>query len=242
MWTLRPQGKPHSRRLYAICSTIVAGVCVAALLGTSTPAVGASGTPVTMAALGDSISKAFNTHSDPATVPSPVDPTACPDGEGGLTGFPFDCPPNSWSTGTSAAVDSVYLRLLSTDPALTGHQNNDAVSGVRVDDLSRQAQLAVQQGADFVTIDIGVNDACTATLADETPVSKFRSAFQDALTTLAKSQNHPVIEVMSIPNVYREWQLFHNDPNAQFRWGLAHVCLPCSPTPPRPPLPTPHDA
>jgi len=180
--------------------------------------------PSSMAALGDSISQAFNTHADPASVPPVVDLTACPDGFGGLSGVPLDCPRNSWSTGTNPAVRSEYQRLVAAHPALRGHQANYAVTGARVSDLARQAQLAVAQRAQFVTIEIGTNDVCAPTWADVTYLQAFRAQFTSAMSILARSPAHPVIQVVSIPNVYRIWQLFHDDPNAQLRWGAAQVC------------------
>jgi hypothetical protein len=32
------------------------------------------------------------------------------------------------------------------------------------------------------------------------------------------------IFVSSIPNIYRLWALFRNDPRAQFVWGIAQIC------------------
>lgn len=218
--------RPRRTRQAALAGVALAAGLVLATSPVTTAAAAADTTasPRSMAALGDSISQAFNTHADPATVPSPPDITRCPDGQGGSTGFPFDCPPNSWSTGTNPAVNSIYQRLLASDPALAGHATNDAVSGITVSDLNRQAQLATAQGAAFVTVDIGVNDACTPTVAAETPLSTFRSQFAAGLEALAASPAHPTIQVISIPNILREWQLFHADANAQFRWNLAQIC------------------
>jgi len=210
---------------------LVAGALVltpAAAIGATAAAPSApprgSTLPSSMAALGDSISQAFNTHADPATVPAIADLTACPDGLGGLSGVPLECPRNSWSTGTNPAVRSTYQRLVATNPALAGHQANDAVTGAAVDDLARQARLAVAQRAQFVTIEIGSNDACAPTWAEVTTRQAFRARFASAMSILARSPAHPVIQVVSIPNLYRLWQLFHDDPNAQVRWSLAQVC------------------
>src|SRR5215207_11615330 len=69
--------------------------------------------PNSMAALGDSITRAFNTCI-----------------------FPFvDCPANSWATGTNATVNSFYSRLLAVNPGISGHLFNDARSGAKIADL-----------------------------------------------------------------------------------------------------------
>ncbi|MGX9898772.1 SGNH/GDSL hydrolase family protein [Arthrobacter sp. SA17] len=95
--------------------------------------------PRSMAALGDSITRA---HS-----------VCC---------HPGDQPELSWSTGSNAAqgIQSHYRRLLEVQPGLS--RNNNAVSGSTAADLPAQAAAAASQGADYVTILIGANDLCAA--------------------------------------------------------------------------------
>src|SRR5205809_5971798 len=82
----------------------------------ATADVAQTGYPSSIASTGDSITRAFNTCS-----------------------FPYiDCPQNSWSTGTSSTVNSIYLRLLALNPAISGHNSNRAVSGARMADLAGQ--------------------------------------------------------------------------------------------------------
>jgi hypothetical protein len=191
-----------------------------------------------MAALGDSFTVAFNAHPNNAVVPSPPDLTACPDGLGpfgdpttlGLpASFGLDCPSNSWSTGTNPAVDSLYQRILANNPAIAGHTANYAVTAVNVSDLPRQATLAAQQGAQLVTVDIGINDACAplgSNGGQQTPIAAFKTEFQQAIGILASAPSGPHILVASIPNLDRTWWLFHNDPNAQLRWPFGVICPP----------------
>ncbi|GAA2128169.1 SGNH/GDSL hydrolase family protein [Nocardioides bigeumensis] len=49
-----------------------------------------------------------------------------------------DARSNSWATGDSPKVDSVYKRLLDSHPALKDHNYNGAVDGSRVDNLELQ--------------------------------------------------------------------------------------------------------
>jgi len=223
------RGRLGSRLTWLVAALLV--VSPAAAIASAAPAAPAAQQPrghlpSSMAALGDSISQAFNTHSDPATVPAVVDLTACPDGLGTVSGIGLNCPRNSWSTGTNPAVRSEYQRLVAAHPALRGHQANYSVTGATVSDLARQARLAVAQRAQLVTIEIGTNDVCAPTWADVTSLPAFRAQFSRAMAILARSPAHPVIQVVSIPNVYRIWQLFHDDPNAQLRWSAAQVCQP----------------
>src|SRR6478609_8457179 len=121
-------------------AAFVAGAVIAGSLFGSTAASAAPPLPARMAALGDSITQAAMTCS-------------------ALT----SCPTNSWSTGSTTSVNSHYLRLKARNSALVGY--NDAVSGNASAQLPGQASKAASQGAQYVTIEMGANDACTSTVA-----------------------------------------------------------------------------
>lgn len=82
-------------------------------------------------------------------------PTAYPNGivvmgHSGATGYDSnplnreaDAPENSWATGDNPAVNSIYRRILARHPAIEGHAFNVARSGSDVNDLMRQARIAV---------------------------------------------------------------------------------------------------
>jgi hypothetical protein len=220
------------------------GLVLAALTIAATALVSLGGTaraatwPNSMAAIGDSFSTAFNAHPNDAVVPSPPDLSACPDGLGpfgdpasfGLPpSFGLDCPSNSWSTGTNPAVNSLYQRILAHNPAIAGHAANYAVTAVSASDLPHQATLAANQGAELVTIDIGINDACAplgSNDGQQTPPATFGAEVQQAMSILASAPSHPHILFVSIPNLNRTWSRFHNDPNAQVRWLIGVICPP----------------
>ena len=117
-----------------------------ALPAPSALAASASATPTatSFAALGDSITRAFDTCTLAYT----------------------DCPANSWATGANASVGSWYLRLHGQNPVLA--DNNDAKTGATMADLPGQAASAVGQGADLVAILMGANDVCTSTVSSMT--------------------------------------------------------------------------
>lgn len=52
---------------------------------------------------------------------------------------------NSWVTGDSPVVNSIYLRMLAQNPELDGNNSNLAVDGSTVDDLPRQVELALAE-------------------------------------------------------------------------------------------------
>jgi lysophospholipase L1-like esterase len=161
--------------------------------------------PRVMAALGDSITRGYNTTG-----------TGCPTGPG------LDCPKNSWATGTNPAVDSVRERLDAISPQpLTAY--NDAVSGARAVNLLSQAEVAAGQNPELVLIEIGANDACAT---PQTPTATFREQVRSALQVLVSSNKQVYIQLMSIPDINNLRTIFTEppDPNALLRWELFHVC------------------
>jgi lysophospholipase L1-like esterase len=189
-------------------ATVLAALgLVAALVGcdrTTQPAAPRPPTyPSSMDALGTSTTRGYNTDC----------PTAW-----------IDCPDNSWATGTNAAVNSIYLRLLALNPRLRNNNANDAVSGSMMADLEQQARNAVRRKVELVTIAMGTNDACGGRAGAMTEISAFRTDFTSAMDTLTSGLPKASIRVVSIPNVYRLWELFHADPNAVKAWRASHFC------------------
>ena len=162
----------------------------------------ASAIPSSMASTGDSITRAFNT-----------------------CGFPYvDWPANSWSTGSSSTVNSHYRRILAANPAIAGRTLNDAATGADMADLLGQAQRAVSQGAQYVTVLLGANDVCASSEAAMTPVATFRAQFEQALTTLSTGLPNAAIFVVSIPDVYSLWAVYRDSFTARTVWTLAGIC------------------
>ncbi|MGN8553930.1 UNVERIFIED_CONTAM: GDSL-type esterase/lipase family protein [Microbacterium sp. SLM126] len=154
-----------------------------------------------MAALGDSITQASMTCSS-------------------LT----SCPANSWSTGTTTSVNSHLLRLRATAAPDNLAGFNNAVAGAASSALNGQAQKAVAQGAQYVTIEIGANDACTRTVGAMTPTATFKANVQAAMATLSASPSAPQIFLASIPNLQRMYDLSKSSLSARFAWGLLGIC------------------
>jgi lysophospholipase L1-like esterase len=184
---------------------VLLGLVAAALsLPAATAAAAAPSPPDSMAALGDSITRAAD--------------VCCWYG---------DHPPQSWSTGDGLfdGITSHYERLLALNPAVYGRNYNDARSGAKMSDAKGQAEAAVAQGARYVTVLMGGNDACTSSRTTMTSVDTFRAEFSGTMSTLAAGLppgSH--VFVGSIPNIYRLWQLFHGNFAAQLVWSVAHIC------------------
>jgi hypothetical protein len=150
--------------------------------------------PPTTAALGDSITRGFNA--------GPV---------------PFrDAPSYSWATGTH--VSSTAQRLQSRV------MFNDAKDGARMRDLPAQAARAAVQGADRVLILMGANDICHGGVAAMTSTARFRSDFESALRVFATRLPEARIEVLSIPDLYRLWQIESGRFLARTAWRFLHLC------------------
>ncbi len=190
-WTLR-------RALVALLSFSIALVLLVSPAAATKP-------PRTIAALGDSITRGYNTSGP-----------GCP------TGPALDCSKNSWATGTNPLVNSFRERLDASFPGeLTAY--NDAVSGARAVNILAQAQVAASQDPDLVLIEIGANDACAST---PTPTATFRSQVRAGLETLAAGNPRGYVQLMSIPDVNQLRTIFTSPPdqNALLRWSLFNVC------------------
>ena len=160
--------------------------------------------PTSMAAIGDSITRAAD--------------VCCWYG---------DHPANSWSTGGASwdRVNSHFERLRILDPAITGHNYNDAVSGAKMSNGPAQARRAVTQQAEYVTLLLGANDLCTASPRSMTAVGTFRALLQQTLQILmAGLPRNAVVFVSSIPDVYQLWRIYHTSWTARLVWDVADIC------------------
>jgi lysophospholipase L1-like esterase len=184
----------------AIALTVLA----AAVLACAPAAAAAPPPPSSIAGIGDSITRAFD--------------VCCWYG---------DHPAQSWSTGGMPfdGISSHYERLLGLTSAVAGHNYNDARTGAKMRDAQGQAATAVTQGAQYVTILMGANDACTSSRATMTAVADFRAQFSAAMATLDTGLPAGAhVFVSSIPNVYRLWQVLRSDLAAQLVWFGAQIC------------------
>jgi lysophospholipase L1-like esterase len=187
------------RRWHLVLFVVLAALALACE-GTGTaapePTGTAKGLPASMGALGDSITAGYGTCFTLVA-----------------------CSRNSWSTGSSAAVDSHYRRIRDDNAAIKGNAENYAVPGARARDLARQADRAVDDKVQYVTVLIGANDACTDRVTDMTRPGTFRKQVDTALARLRKGLPKTRVLVVSIPDIYRLWQLGHDNERAVRAWS-----------------------
>ena len=165
---------------------------------------GAPALPDSMAAIGDSITRAFD---------------ACC--------FYGEWPERSWSTGGNPndPTRSHFERILAQNPAIQGNKYNDAVTGAKMADAPAQAERAVSQQVEYVTILMGGNDVCARSYGEMTPTDVFRAQFQETMDILTQGlPPDSLVFVASIPNVYRLWEIFHTDWQARLVWETAGIC------------------
>lgn len=184
-----------TRRLLA---AFAAALCITALAASAALAV----YPNSIAATGDSITRAFNTCA-----------------------FPFvDCPANSWATGTEAAVNSFYSRLLAVNPSIRGNLFNDARSGAKMADLPGQITTVVSQRPEYVVVEMGANDVCTSEEGTMTTVASYRTNLESAMRTLTERLPSTRISVGSIPNIYQLWSVLRGNRSAVSTWSSLSIC------------------
>jgi lysophospholipase L1-like esterase len=179
---------------------LAAGLVAALLVGT--PAIADPGPPPSsMASMGDSITRGFN-----------------------ASGFFSDWPSRSFSTGNNTGVSSHYRKILAKNAAISGRNFNDAESGANAADMPAQANLAVGQGVQYVTILIGANDACTSSEAAMTPVATYRGHIDTALATLKAGLPNAKVALISVPDIKRLWQVGMVNSSARSTWSLFGIC------------------
>lgn len=169
----------------------------------ASPRPRASGLPSSMVALGDSITVGF---------------AACV--------APAPCPRNSWAIGEGGTVNSHYARILERNPAIRGQARTVAAPRATSADLPAQARSAASVRADYVTVLIGANDACRGGIGDMTEPRVFRSNVDSALRILRERMPQARILVVSIPDVYRLWQVGHTSAAVTRIWTTFGICPP----------------
>jgi lysophospholipase L1-like esterase len=178
-------------------------VCVVVGLLAPVSAAAAPALPNSMAALGDSITRAYDVCCSYR-----------------------DHPGQSWSTGGAwyDGISSHYERIKRHNSAITGHAYNDAVTGARMSAAVDQARAAAGQHATYVTVLLGANDLCTSSPSTMTSTDTFGTQFSQAMATLKQQLPQARIFVSSIPNIYQLWKVLHTNPIAQTVWATAHIC------------------
>jgi lysophospholipase L1-like esterase len=134
-----------------------------------------------------------------------------------------------WSTGYNPydTVLSLNERFETADPLNYLENNatrdgfmNQAVSGAKMDDFVEQAYKVVaaaeqtpDQSVGLLTILLGNNDVCAASLEDMTPPGQFETQFRAGLDVLAASEaaKNAHIHVSSIPAIYWLWDVMRQN-------------------------------
>lgn len=188
---------PKVTRLLLLPFVMLAAFTAAQPTPTAPPPT-SSPPPTSMAALGDSITRALA--------------VCCSNDDNSL---------HSWSTGHGPGdgVSSHYERLTGLDPAITGHNHNNAISGSRARHLPDQAELAVEQNVEYVTILVGANDLCTSSAATMTSEAEFASHIKTALATLDRGLPRARIFIGSIPDLYQLWNVLEDNAEAREAWS-----------------------
>jgi lysophospholipase L1-like esterase len=186
-----------------VARILVLALAVASAGLVAQPAWAAPPLPASMAAIGDSITRAYD--------------VCCSYG---------DHPGQSWSTGSTSydGIASHYERIRQLNSAITGHAYNDAVTGAKMSAAPGQATQAVNQGARYVTILLGANDLCTSSVSTMTSPEDFQAYFSRAMATLLAGGQDRYVFVSSIPNLYQLWQVLHTNSLARTVWATAKIC------------------
>jgi lysophospholipase L1-like esterase len=186
--------------LLVLVAAVWLGGCKATDLPPTGEQTGGTNLPSSMASIGDSISAGY-----------------------GACLVLTDCYRDSWATGDGAMVASHYRRILAGNKAIEGHAANFAHSGATAADLIGQADEAAAFKPGYLTVMIGSNDACRPAITDMTSVDLFRSEVTTALGKVKAGSPKTHVLLVSVPNIYRLWQIGHDNRVARTVWS-AGIC------------------
>ncbi|MGW4028145.1 SGNH/GDSL hydrolase family protein [Streptomyces sp. NPDC004838] len=164
------------------------------------PAIVWDRSPDSIAAVGDSITRGFDTCV-----------------------LLSDCPEASWATGTDEKVRSLALRLLGEPAALAERAWNYARTGAEVADLPAQMTKAAAREPELVTVMVGANDACADSTDLMTPVEDFRESFTGAMRELRRTAPKAQVYVSSVPDLKQLWSTGRDNPLSRQIWKLG-IC------------------
>jgi lysophospholipase L1-like esterase len=82
----------------------------------------------------------------------------------------------------------------------------------------------VAQHAQYVTIEIGANDACRSAESLMTPVSDYRARIDAGLTTLKHGLPNTQVFIASIPDLKRLWYIGKGSAAARWAWDYFDIC------------------
>ncbi len=157
--------------------------------------------PESLAAIGDSITRAFDACS-----------------------LLSDCPEVSWATGTDSGVASLAQQLLGDEAAVAERSWNLAESGAQAADLPAQAREAVVHEPALVTVMIGGNDACAPDVESMTPVADFRAYFTETVDIIRGQLPRTQVYVSSVPDLMQLWSEGSDSLMARSVWQMASIC------------------
>jgi lysophospholipase L1-like esterase len=188
----------HRRLVIALLAVGILAGLLAPIPAAASPAL-----PTSMAALGDSITRAYDVCCSYR-----------------------DHPGQSWSTGGTwyDGITSHYERIKRRNGAIAGHAYNNAVTGAKMAAAPAQASAAAAQHAAYVTVLLGANDLCTSSPSTMTSTDTFKTQFRQAMATLKQQLPRARIFVSSIPDIYQLWKVLHPNRVARTVWAAAGIC------------------
>ena len=136
---------------------------------------------------------------------------------------PGQCAQVSWSGGSDPAVGSIALRLAAAS-GVEPQVVNAARDGGDVGDALDRVDEVIQAGPQLVTVLLGGNDACKPTLEEMTPVGDYEAQLTELFGRLNAEAPDATILALSIPDLYRLWDLGRADARAVQTWNSSPSC------------------
>lgn len=158
-----------------------------------------------MIAIGDSISRGFNSYN-----------------------FWRDAPSHSWSTGdaTIYGFTSHFQKLQYILPNHDVVAINLAETGADVNIVDRYIPIAVREKPDYVTYMVGSNDVCGWYEDDPEVLRNYEIKVRSHLNQLTAARDDVRIVMVAIPDLYQVWTVAQEYTACRVIWDYSGLCAP----------------
>lgn len=138
-------------------------------------------------------------------------------------GEPGRCTAASWATGDDPAVGSIAMRIGAATGGVPETVNAAKDGGTVADAVARVDEVIAAQ-PELVLVLLGGNDVCDADVDGMTSVDDFRASYTALLTALHDGLPDARVLALSIPDLYRLWEVGRDDEGTRQVWDSSPSC------------------
>ena len=136
---------------------------------------------------------------------------------------PGRCMAASWATGDDPAVGSIAMRVGAASGSVPDTVNAAKDGGTVADAVARVDEVIAAR-PQLVLVLLGGNDVCDADVDGMTSVDDFRASYTALLAALSAGLPDARVLALSIPDLYRLWEVGRDDEGTRQIWDSSPSC------------------